>query len=124
MAKTVSVYNPQWSRDMPIAAALLDKMRRNNFTPSHTGGGCFTWERMTDDGGYIWITDDSGISLGEWADRNKPRWLIGRYSADGDDWITVGGCSLNEALRLAYGRLRAPTEGENSSLNMLDYRED
>lgn len=109
------VHNPQWNHDMHVDTALMRRMQMDNFQTSHTGGGCFAWERPTDDGGWVWITEESGSALGAWKERNKRVWLIGRYSSDMDDWITVDSITLPEALRLA-DTLRAPKPEENIML--------
>lgn len=112
------VYNPQWQRCMDVDAPLMRRMRADAFLPQHTGGGCFAWEHITDDGGWIWITEESGSGLGEWSDRNSAVWLVGRYSKDGEDWLTIGLVSLVEALRVA-DTMRAPRAGETASFNTL-----
>ena len=115
------VYNQQFGRMVQVDTPLMQRMARDNFTPQHTGGGCMTWERITDDDGYIWITDESGAGLGAWADRKGAGWIVGRYNSEGD-FIDVEGVTLAQALKLA-DTLRAPVDGEQSVLSMADYRE-
>ncbi len=117
-----NVYNPQWQRMMDVDAALMRRMRADNFQPQHTGGGCMSWERLTDDNGYIWITDQDGASLGAWADRNKRQWIIGRYNSEAD-FISLEHVTLFQALKHADS-LRAPVADEQTIISALDYRED
>jgi hypothetical protein len=97
--QTVHVYNPQWGRNMDVSKRFHDHMASRFFAPSHTGGGCMAWERILDDGGWVWVTYND--SLGSWEERDEAVWLVGRYSADGDSWITVQPSTLADALGAA-----------------------
>lgn len=104
-------YNPQWGRDAMADKPLADLMASHNFQMWHTGGGCMAWSRWTDDGGYTLITDDGGADLGEWQNRDKETWIVGRYSEDGDNWVCCrDGVTLSEALALA-GIMPKPEAG-------------
>ena len=115
-----TTYNPQWDRTMHVDTALMNRMKRAGYEVQHTGGGCLAWERLTQDGGYIWITDLSGSGLGEWKDRNKPEWLLGRYGRD-DDWINIeDALTLSKALQIS-DTMRAPADGEQNMLPVGDF---
>ena len=55
-------------------------MTANNYSISHTGGGCLAWELTIDDSHYLWICD-LGNGLGDSVDEH---YLVGCYNADGD----------------------------------------
>lgn len=78
-------------------------MTAHNYTVSHTGGGCLTWERMIDDKHYLWICDE-GNGLGESPDE---RYLVGCYDSEGafDQHVCR---NLAAALRWCEKRHRDP----------------
>lgn len=109
MTKVNAVYNWQWGRMAQVSKSLFDYMTRHGYDAQHTGGGCMAWEKPLPDGGWLMITVD-GCELGEWKNRRRPEWDVGRYAEDiGASVYWAGPATLAEALKIAE-RLPPPTD--------------
>lgn len=110
-----ALYNPQWGAMARVDEPLHATMTAHHFEPQHTGGGCMAWQRVLDDGSFISICID-GCELGEWSDRDKAEWCLGRY--DGEDCGFVD-CdeplTLLDALSLAE-RLPKPGKEDQDTI--------
>lgn len=95
-----AIFNPQWGSLFVPDHGLSELLGRNNWQLSHTGGGCMAWERPHDDGGWLWITYNDG-GPGEWKDRSKKGWIVGRYSEDGDYWVCTKYGTLCQVFQAA-----------------------
>ena len=72
-----------WYDDIQARApkTIVGKLATSaGFHVAHTGGGCLTWERVFDDGRYLWICDE-GNGLGMKPD---DPFVVGFYDAEGN----------------------------------------
>jgi len=104
----VPEYNPQWDAYMQVPKAFHDYMAEHGFEVIHTGGGCTAWERVDADRHSTWITDGE-TGLGEWADRDKPMWMVGRHC--GEEVEEQGEIALLELVTLERAMELAPLLG-------------
>lgn len=94
------IYNPQWGIDFPVDDALIAFMAGHGFAPWHSGGGCFAWHRWAPqftETAYDLVTFRDG-SLGSWAERDEPNWIIGRYDEACPEFIDCTDLTLTAAI--------------------------
>lgn len=74
----------------------VDPVEAYGFTESWTGGGCKALDKALPDGGFIRLTDESGMHIPDESDGDDA--LIGRFNAQGEQ---VACCSLGE-VRMSH----------------------
>jgi hypothetical protein len=81
----------------------------DEYAPWHMGGGCMAWGRNLPSGGYVLICSENNDIT---SDPEAPVWLVGRFSEDGESWVsTEGGATLGEVL--AWGNKMPEPDPEN-----------